>query len=1195
MKGSILLGSLFFLAASANSQSVIPDPAFGKRGIVIADLGAQVSYNTAAQKVLVPPDGSLYVLAQLAYESLISKRSTSGVPDVTYGNNGFSSPIPFKALQAVLQSDNKIVVTGLYKKNNTTLFGIARLTTAGILDTSFNGSGLQTTNFGSDDNQAIAITIDKNDKIIVAGFASTNEHFDFAIARYNKDGSLDKAFSEDGLQTTNFGNTDDFCQSIIVQADGKIVAAGYNYDYVNSDFKIAIARYNSDGTPDKLFGKNGRVNTENGFAVPNGAAIQMDGKLLVISKPADYMLLRYNTDGTLDDTFGNGGKLAIDFSLYELTEMVIQNDKKIIIAGHGPFFNSDFLVARFTADGKPDNTFSEDGKAVTDFGSSSEFLSSIAIQNDGKIIAAGVTQNGSINTIAIARYTGNGNIDESFGKNGKLTDHFSQGLTTYNASVIQSDGKLITAGSVWNGNDFDFVISRYNDNGSLDNSFNKIGYQTVDFGGGNDYVNSLVIQKDGKVIAAGYSGTTQNSLFAIARLNADGSADQSFDEDGKTLTHFNDNADIAYIVALQKNEKIVVAGSSQTEFNSETNKFSSDFVLARYNTDGSPDATFGFDGLLDIDLGGDDIAQSMVITKEDKIIIGGYSQTFNETGIDHSSFATIRLTPDGILDESFSDDGISLESFDGLAAANAIALQPDEKILAAGIITNALSKEKSLSAVRYNADGTFDDTFNGSGLKTISSIDGDITVNAITLQKNGKIILGGSLNNDAALWRLNSDGSADQTFGSDGVLVNTAFATDDKIESITLNDNRLYTAGIAQVPGSAGVVAGYLLAEASETSPSVNIIKPVDKATFISPVKNLEIKATATDADGQITKVDFYNGKILLHIATEAPYAFTWKNVPAGNYTITVVATDNSGLTTTSDPVHIAVEHNKAPEVSFIKPTANHIYPAPATIRLEADASDPDGRITKVEFYNGAVLLQKEYKAPYTFKWQKVPIGKYTIIAKAFDNWGATTSASVNISVEKNKAPIVNITSPKNNESFTCSATVHLAATASDANGRITKVEFYNGSILLHTEYKLPYTYQWQNLPAGTYTVTAVATDNYGKQTTSAPVTFTVSESAPVITKALTFKNAITATTISGLRLSPNPAKDMINVFTDELIQSKPVILSIINSSGIVSKRIRTTLSGKTLRVDVSSLPGGSYTLQLKSGNKVLAKQFIKL
>jgi uncharacterized delta-60 repeat protein len=1196
MKGFLLSASTLFFTITGISQSIKPDLQFGKQGTVIADLGTPVSYNTAAQKVLVQPNGSLWVLVQLAEQSLISKRFSNGVSDETYGTKGFSASVPFQALQAVLQRDNKIVVTGLYKKNNTTLFAVARFTTTGQLDTSFNKNGIQKTDFGADDNQAIALTIDKNDKIVVAGFATQNDHFDFALARYNTNGTLDDSFGKGGLQTTNFGNTDDFCQSVIVQDDGKIIAAGYNYDYVTAEFKIAIVRYNNDGTLDKSFGSNGKLNSESGFAVPNGAAIQKDGKLVMIAKPADYVLLRYNTDGTLDNSFGTEGTVGLGFSLFELNDLTIQNDQKILIAGHGPFFNSDFLLARFTANGEIDNTFSGNGQLLTDFGSSSDFLSSIVVQADGKIIAGGVTQNSeNSNSIALSRYSSEGVPDKQFGKSGRLTDQFRQGLTTYNTSALQADGKLIAAGSVWNGIDFDFVIARYNASGDLDHSFNVKGYQTIDFKSNNDYINSVTIQKDGKIIAAGYSGTNTSSGFAITRINTNGSIDKSFGEDGKMTTHFNGNVDIAYGVSLQKDEKIIVTGSSQLEFDEETNRFSSDFIIARYNANGTIDNSFAFDGFLNIDLGGDDIPKSIAIDQDDNIVVGGYSQIFDGSDVERSYFAIIRLTPDGFLDETFSGDGIELDGFSGLAAANAIALQGDGKILATGIITDKVLNEKMLTAVRYNKDGSFDNTFNGLGLKTVSSNKGDLTANAITLQKNGKIIIAGSLNNDAALWRLNSDGSIDKSFGDDGVLINSEFTTNDRIQSISFSENKFYTAGVDQSSGNVGVITSYLLTDGNASPPAIVLSAPADNTPFISPVKTLSLKANASDADGYITKVDFYNGKILLHTETEAPYGYTWRNVPAGNYTLTAVATDNGGLTTTSDPVHISVEHNKLPVISFIKPVADHAYPAPATIQIEANAKDPDGRITKVEFYNGSTLLHKEYKPPYTFAWKNVHVGKYTISAKAFDNWGAVSSASVNISVEPNNAPEITITSPTSDEKFASGATIPLTANAKDVDGKITKVEFFDGQLLIRTEYKYPYIYQWQNASGGTHIITAIATDNYGKKGTSSSITINVEQ--PLI--SLSLKNpslyAEKKQTNQSVVLNPNPAKSIINISGFLVKDSKMISVTILSLSGEKVKEIRLPSSGNRIQLDVSTLQSGTYTAQLKNGNKVITKQFIKL
>ncbi|MEO7801571.1 MAG: Ig-like domain-containing protein, partial [Ginsengibacter sp.] len=1063
-------------------------------------------------------------------------------------------------------------------------------------DKSFNKTGIQKTDFGSEDNQAIAVTIDKNDKIIVAGFANKNGHFDFALARFNTNGTLDNSFGTGGLQTTDFGNTDDFCQSIIVQPNGKIIAAGYNYNYLSQDFKIAVARYNEDGSTDKSFGSNGRLNSESGFAVPNGAAIQNDGKLVMIAKPADYVLLRYNTNGTLDDTFGTNGNVEMDFSLFEFNDLVIQNDQKILIAGHGPFFNSDFLLARFTASGKVDKSFSGDGHLLTDFGSSSDFLSSIVVQRDGKIIAGGVTQNSeNINSIALSRYNSEGVPDKQFGKSGRLTDQFRQGLTTYNTSVLQADGKLIAAGSVWNGIDFDFVIARYDTKGNLDNTFNVKGYQTIDFKSNNDYINSITIQKDGKIVAAGYSGTNTNSGFAIARINTDGSIDKSFDKDGKTTTHFNGNVDIAYGVSLQKDDKIIVTGSSQLEFNEETNRYSSDFIIARYNADGTMDNSFAFDGFLNIDLGGDDIPKAIAIDQDDNIVVGGYSQIFDGADIERSYFAIIRLTPGGFLDETFSGDGIELDGFSGLAAANAIALQGDGKILATGIITNKDPNEKILTAVRYNKDGSFDNTFNGLGLKTISTSDGDLTTNAITLQKNGKIIIAGSLNNDAALWRLNSDGSIDKSFDDDGVLINSEFTTNDRIQSISFSENKFYTAGVDQISGNVGVITSYLLADLNTSPPTIVLSAPADNASFISPVKTLSLKASASDADGVITKVDFYSGEILLHTETEAPYGFTWLNVPAGKYTLTAVATDNSGLSTTSLPIQISVEHNKVPVISFIKPVANETYTSKATIQMEVDANDPDGRITKVEFYNGNVLLHTEYKKPFTFTWEKVSKGNYTITAKAFDNWGATTSTSTNIIVERNKAPEVSIISPLPNKTFLAKAIIPLEANAKDVDGRIVRVEFFDGSILIRKEFAAPYSYQWVNAAVGVHIVTAVAVDNYGQKTISAPITIVVVQ--PLISRnswgrVLGAQHNQPEETVV---LNPNPANSFINISGLVLTNRRVISLTIFSLSGKNVKEVRLPAAGNKIQLDVSRLKSGTYTAQIKDGDTIINKQFIKL
>jgi hypothetical protein len=155
--------------------------------------------------------------------------------------------------------------------------------------------------------------------------------------------------------------------------------------------------------------------------------------------------------------------------------------------------------------------------------------------------------------------------------------------------------------------------------------------------------------------------------------------------------------------------------------------------------------------------------------------------------------------------------------------------------------------------------------------------------------------------------------------------------------------------------------------------------------------------AAATDADGTISKVEFYNGTKLLHTEYNGPYSYWWKNVPAGTYSLTAKATDNKGKVTTSTVVEVLVgtsTENTPPSVSITTPVTNTSYTAPARIKLNATATDEDGKISKVQFYNGTDLLFTEWKAPYSNSWTNVPAGTYTITAKATDNKGAVTTSS---------------------------------------------------------------------------------------------------------------------------------------------------------------------------------------------------------
>lgn len=205
---------------------------------------------------------------------------------------------------------------------------------------------------------------------------------------------------------------------------------------------------------------------------------------------------------------------------------------------------------------------------------------------------------------------------------------------------------------------------------------------------------------------------------------------------------------------------------------------------------------------------------------------------------------------------------------------------------------------------------------------------------------------------------------------------------------------------------------------------------------------------------------------------------------------------------------------NKVPTVSITSPANNATYAAPASIVINANAADSDGSISKVEFFNGTTLLNTDVSSAYSYTWVNVAAGTYTIRAVATDNNGATATATVTVVVtgtSTNKVPVISITSPANNASYTAPASIVINANATDSDGTISKVEFFNGTTLLNSDASSAYSHTWSNVAAGTYTINAIATDNQGA-TATATITVVVTGGNSGVAATLTKKGAGSAT-----------------------------------------------------------------------------------
>ena len=265
---------------------------------------------------------------------------------------------------------------------------------------------------------------------------------------------------------------------------------------------------------------------------------------------------------------------------------------------------------------------------------------------------------------------------------------------------------------------------------------------------------------------------------------------------------------------------------------------------------------------------------------------------------------------------------------------------------------------------------------------------------------------------------------------------------------------------------------------AANVAPTVSLT--TDKTNYLAP-GSVTVTAAAADSDGSVAKVDFYAGTTLLGTDSATPYTFSWGNVSAGSYILTAIATDNAGAATTSSPVSVTVNANTPPTISLTAPSNGTSFMAPASTTLAAVASDTNGSVTRVDFYAGSTLVGYDTTSPFSVPWTNVAAGSYVLKAIATDSAGAsTTSAVVNVTVSANQAPTVSLTSPASGATFSAPATINLAASASDVDGTIQKVEFYNGSTLLGSSTTSPFSFNWQNVAAGSYSLSAVARDNLG-------------------------------------------------------------------------------------------------------------------
>lgn len=378
-------------------------------------------------------------------------------------------------------------------------------------------------------------------------------------------GALDTTFSGNGWAATDFGGGLNLAYDVAIsQVDGTIVAVG---QAGGSGGRFALARYQTNGALDPSFGGDGKVitNFTPGFDGAFGVAIQADGRIVAAGRAEGsggrVALARYDTDGTLDDTFGGDGRVLTNLTPgddYAWAVAIQSADQKIVVAGGAGGAGGRFALARYDTDGTLDASFGGDGRVMTDFTNAYDYVDAIEIQSDGRIVAAGATNYyGSTPRFALARYDTDGTLDGTFSGDGKLTTSFPGGYAWAFGVAIQDDDKIVAAGQTGSST----ALARYLPNGTLDPAFSGDGRVVANLAAGQDYADEVMIQPDGKIVTVGTSHPTNDTRLALARFNAGGMLDSTFSGDGKVLTNLSPGLDWATGAALQPTDgKIVVAG-----------------------------------------------------------------------------------------------------------------------------------------------------------------------------------------------------------------------------------------------------------------------------------------------------------------------------------------------------------------------------------------------------------------------------------------------------------------------------------------------------------------------------------------------------------------------------------------------------------------------------------------------------------
>lgn len=718
---------------------------------------------------------SLFAGALLLLATTFTAAQIPG-PDPTFGRFGAAwynvYPTDDQVFGITFRPDGRAVAAGRTTVDSVPQMAVFQYKTDGQLDLDFHWNGKGALAFNTSPSAAHAVAVDAEGRTVLAGYVTVAGNEQFSVVRLLPSGAYDPAFGTGGRVNTDFNGGQDQANAVAIQPDGKIVAAGFTRNGPDADF--ALARYLPDGSSDVAFGTGGRVVTKIDFLadIIRDIVVQSSGRIIVcgttaasqvFNAPSFFAVARYLPDGSLDPTFGGLGNVITDVGADEESDIArsvtLLPAGQIVVAGYsGVSFASKISVVRYRPNGLLDATFGSLGVAQTEiFANSGNFCTDLTALPDNSLLLSGMAENVDFKDIFLLKMLENGTLDASFGQNGKVVRSLSPKDDNAYGLARRPDGRILVVGDTRKDGDFytDAAVLQFNANGSVDAAFGSSGAVVEDVGTSEDNGLLVLAQPDEKVLVGGLVFTaSNNSDWALARFQGNGQPDHAFGTNAIQAYNFSNRYDLFKAIAPSTTGKVLCGG-----------RIDGKPALTQILSNGLLDNTFGSGGKMLIDISPNwtnGVVNAVVRLPNENLLV--LSTDVPATSL--LFFPHIRrLLPNGKIDSTFGVNGRVL--LPGNRDNNHMVLLPDGKMLTMShfIPTSPIEKDHTIIN-RYNANGSLDLSFgNGGQYRSPNYFLGYDLV----LQPNGSILALGTTGYCSAL-RITSEGVTDPTFNGTGQI-----------------------------------------------------------------------------------------------------------------------------------------------------------------------------------------------------------------------------------------------------------------------------------------------------------------------------------------------------------------------------------------------------------------------------------------